>query len=153
MSDRAVERGVPDDVLSELQETTLTAALLRQRMPGSRQPVAIPGLELLLAGGMIELLDEHLAQQLNLDGLPTPMRRRSRAQLSAAFATSAWQTRYHLAFAAPERENGHIRLRLVLERLSANVAEPFELVSGIEIVFRRDGERWVAASEPNVFVA
>lgn len=153
MSDKAVERGVPDDVLAELQETTLTAALLRQRLPGSRQPISLPGLELLLAAGAIELLDEHLAHQLNLDGLPTPTQRRSRAQLSAAFATSTWQTRYHLAFSAAERENGHIRLRLVLERLSANVAEPFELVSGIEMVFRREGERWVAASEPNVFVA
>lgn len=145
-------RMVPDELLGELQELILTAVLLRQRLPGSRQPLYLPGLERLLEGGTVDLLDEHLATSLTLADMPVHVRKRTRQTFVEGLERSAWPAGYYLAFARPERENGHIiRMRLSLYRLPG-ARRPAELVNGMDIVFRRTEERWQAAGEATVFV-
>jgi hypothetical protein len=143
---------VPEELLGELQELILTAVLLRQRLPGSRQPLYLPGLERLLEGGTVDLLDEQLAASLALDDMPVKVRKRTNQSLVEGLERSAWPTTYYLAFGPPERENGHIiRMRLALFRV-ARAGRTDEPVSGIDVVFRRTEERWQAAGEASVFV-
>jgi hypothetical protein len=145
-------RTVPNELLGELQELILTAVLLRQRLPGNRQPLHLPGLERLLESGTVDLLDEHLAANLALTDMPVQVRKRTLQSLVASLERSAWPTAYYLAFAPPERENGHIiRMRLALYPVprAGRATDP---ISGIDVVFRRTEERWQAAGEASIFV-
>lgn len=152
MASSGAGRMVPDELLGELQELILTAVLLRQRLPASRQPLYLPGLERLLEAGEIDLLDDELALSLALTDMPVQVRKRTHQALTTNLERSAWPTAYYLAFAPPERENGHIiRMRLALFRLPGG-GWPAEPVSGMDIVFRRTAERWQAAGEATVFV-
>lgn len=152
MASSGAGRMVPDELLGELQELILTAVLLRQRLPASRQPLYLPGLERLLEAGAVDLLDEELATSLALADMPVQVRKCTQRALTEGLERSTRPTAYYLAFAPPERENGHIiRIRLTLYRLPGG-RRPAESVSGMDIVFRRTAERWQAAGEATVFV-
>jgi hypothetical protein len=117
----------------------LEAILLDRPLPGAGRAPAYGDRGFLESRPEIVLVDENLAEGLSLDGFPQPVRRLSRAELRGE-AQRVGQLPY-LRFAAPELDDGAVRLTLETHVASADPAGDISL-GVVKATFRRLDGRW-----------
>lgn len=144
---------IPDTTLGYLQEIVLSAALLGERLPGTRRPLSSVCGCWRRHDQPVRVLTSNLARSLRIDHLPGRVRALTPEQLSGE---------------AGERDGGEVcfvsfqpavcqtnRVQIMLEVGAARYEgwgwRQRELCS-IEAEFQDQDGRWVATREPSIFV-
>lgn len=139
----------PDEVLGHLQETLLKAVLLREFLPGGRQPVMLPDLAFVLRQSTVFLSDENLARSVSLEGLPVSVRVLSPEAL-AEEARIQGDIAY-LRFQPEEKEGDTVGLTLQARIVPQDAARHALGLSGVQARFRQIEGRWEITDEPVFF--
>jgi hypothetical protein len=140
---------LPNEALGQLQETLLRAVLLRDFLPGGRQPVEMPDLSFVLRQPTVLLSNENLARSLSLEELPVPIRIISPEGIveEARASGDIAYLRFH-----PAQEEGEV-VRLILEARIVPQDPGLHAVglSGIQANFRQVEGGWETVDEPLFF--
>ncbi len=141
---------IPDPTLAQLQRTMLTAALLGQRLPGSKQPLLCPGVSQLLKQQTIYIAEENLSSDFSTENLPRPAQIVNRDELVSMARAGSGPVHY-LQFDPVEYE--HRVIRITMESTSAVVNSPLRLTSlgGVQGTFQETDEGWRAVREPIIY--
>ena len=138
-----------DDTLRQLQAALLKAVLRGEPLPGGDQPVTLPDLAFVLRQPAVFLSDENLAGPISVEGAPRPVRVLSPEEL-AEEARGQGDVAY-LRFGSAEREGDEVRLTLEARIASGDPQRRALGLSGLQVRFRREGDRWEVAADPASF--
>jgi len=138
-----------NEVIRQLQETLLSAVLMREALPGSDQPLNFPDFSFIERQPAIYLANENLAGQISIEGLQKPLRILSRDDLQQEARMHGDLT--YLYFHPPVKENGAVRLTLEAKIIPQNPEHYALGLSGMQITFHEVDGRWEAIGDQSSF--
>jgi hypothetical protein len=137
--------------IAQLQAKLLKAALLRQPLPGSSQPVQLSDLQFIFRHPKIYLLDENLAGKISVEGLPKPLEVIKKEGLQK-LAEKEGDVAY-LRFQPPEVGDDTVRLTLEGKLATKDASQNPMGLSSVQVRFRKDDKEWLSTEGPIAFAS
>jgi hypothetical protein len=138
---------IASEELATLQSRLLDAVVTHAPLEPAGEPVSFPDIELVLRHTPVYVLDENLGTGVDPHA---PVRLVSNDELAAA-AREVGDVAY-LRFQPADAAGDTVRLTLEA-RLTSAEPRPALGLSGIQVTFAKDGDRWRAVGPPTLFAA
>lgn len=142
-----------DSILGYLQELVLTAAMLGERLPGTRRP-----LQLLASGRAIrdlplKIARSNLAQSLKLDELPRKLELLSIEELKIEEQLLVDEEISFLAFRPAIWRDNRVELSMVIGGMNREEGDwRCREIGHVDTAFHELSGRWAAISEPHIYL-
>ena len=143
-----------DSILGYLQELMLMAAMLGERLPGTRRP-----LQLLSSGRRLRdipsnIVRSNLAQSLKLDELPRRLDALSLDQLELEEQLLVDGEISFLAFRPAVWRDGRVELSMLIGGMNREDGDwHCREIGHVDSAFHEISGRWAAVSEPHIYLA
>lgn len=143
-----------DSILGYLQELVLMAAMLGERLPGTRRPLQLLASGRAVRGLPSKIVRSNLAQSLKLDDLPRRLELLSVEQLKLEEQLLADEEISFLAFRPAVWRDNRVELSMVIGGMNREDGDwRCREIGHVDTAFHEISGRWAAVSEPHIYLA
>ena len=144
----------PDSILGHLQELVLMAAILGERLPGTRRPLQLLSRGRRMGDMPHKIVQSNLAQSLKLDDLPRRLELLSVEQLGREKNLLNDGEINFLAFRPAVWNDDRVELSMVIGGMNKKKGDwRCREIGHVDTAFHEISGRWAAVSEPHIYLA